>query len=99
MMPRKGYNKCKRSTIWSQSGNVKAYHGLFESIAEARDHIQSGQMIWVQEYDETEQEYRKIYYTVGQKFERFFMAEKNKTGRMTSFLYQQVITGEVRLVH
>ena len=98
-MARKVYNKGKKSTLWSQSGNVKVYHGLFGSIAEARENIQPGQMIWVQEYDEMEQGYRKIYYTVGQKFERFFMAEKNKTGRMTSFLYQQVITGEVRLVH
>ena len=99
MMAKKQYNKGKKSTLWSQSGSVKVYNGLFGSIAEARDYIQPGQMIWVQEYDEIEQKYKRIYYTVGQKFERFFMAEKNKTGRMTSFLYQQVITGEVRLVH
>lgn len=69
-------------------------------MEEVKQQIYTGQRVWVMEPDlfYVSQQTRN-YYTVTGKYDRFFTAERKVNGRIkkTSFLYAQVIQGEVHL--
>lgn len=71
-------------------------------MEEIKNSILVGQAIWTWEQDPFHlQNRKKIYYTVTGKYGKFFTAERQaKSGYTvkTSFLYSQVLTGEVRRV-
>ena len=69
---------------------------------EARKSISVGDMVYTMEpVPGNEQRKHRVYYRVTGKYGRFFTAERcTRTGYLlkTSFLYSQIITGEVKRV-
>ena len=70
-------------------------------MEDIKNQIYVGQSVWLWEQDiYAPSQTRKVYYTVTDKYSRFFTAERQVKGytKKTSFLYAQVIQGEVHLV-
>ena len=76
-------------------------NSCFSTLQEAKDSIHIGDKVFAVEKEEDEERKQKdkiVTYTVTGKYKSFFLAENIKTKHKTSFLYSELITGEVKHV-